>query len=59
MSGALLATATYLTNLLTKKTIRSDDLDILIKKVYEYSGLNFEDLCIVSPEEDSNKAFRE
>jgi hypothetical protein len=40
MSGALLATATYLTNLLTKKTIRSDDLDILIKKVYEYSGLN-------------------
>ena len=40
MSGALLATATYLTNLLTKKSIRSDDLDILIKRVHEYSGLN-------------------
>ena len=40
MSGVLLATATYLTNLLTKKETPSDDLDVFIKKVHEYSGLN-------------------
>tara|TARA_B100001142_G_C14055142_1_gene547461 strand:- start:88 stop:462 length:375 start_codon:yes stop_codon:yes gene_type:complete len=40
MSGLLLTTATYLSNLLTKKSIHSNDLDILIKKVHEYSGLD-------------------
>lgn len=43
MSGVLLATATYLSNLLTKKETPSDDLDVFIKKVHEYSGLNPDD----------------
>mgnify|MGYP000966444955 CR=1 FL=1 len=40
MSGVLLATATYLTNLLSKKETPSDDLDVVIKRVHQYSGLN-------------------
>lgn len=40
MSSILLVASSYLTRLLTKRSIKVDEIDELVKKVYEYSGLD-------------------
>ena len=40
MSSILLVASTYLANLLTNRDVKVDDIDNLIKKAYEYSGLD-------------------
>lgn len=46
MASVLLAASTYLTNLLTKRDVKLDEIDTLVKKAYEYSGLDPEEFYI-------------
>jgi hypothetical protein len=40
MSSVLLLASTYLTNLLTRRAVKMDEIDVLVKKAHEYSGLD-------------------
>ena len=40
MSSVLLVASTYLTRLLTRRSVKMDEIDELVKKAYTYSGLD-------------------
>jgi hypothetical protein len=40
MSSVLLVASTYLTRLLTRRSVKMDEIDELVKKAYNYSGLD-------------------
>lgn len=43
MASVLFAASAYLTNVLTKRDVKMDEIDTLVKKAYEYSGLDSEE----------------
>ena len=46
MSSILLVASTYLANLLTKRTVKVDEIDMLVKEAYKYSGLDSDNFYV-------------